>query len=425
VESLVRLRAHAGSWTLVALLAAATTLSVTVAGPAVTAIEDRALRQALAAAPYHHRDITITQQSRPELAALRRTRLPGAAEMRDEVEAAMPPVLRDAFSSGWGYQRTVVGPQEPPRSGLGASLVGDGVTAAPDGWAPVVALHHQTDLAAEITVVDGSPPATAPGSGVIEVMADQQVAATLGLRVGEHYLLRPGQLGIPPAPPPDGTGLPVRLSGVFIPRDRSAAVWEPVPELLTTTVMRVPAATPWPRAIRADLVTDQAAFDLLYDHGHQVDLRPQTVARFRIDEQRVDAAWAAEAGPALIGLTSDHRGRQMLTSLGGLLVEHRAQAAATHAVSAVVAAGIVGVLVGLLLLAARLLVARRRDELVLLRQRGGSATRVVGRLMAEAGWVVLPGAAAGWLTARVLLAGPTGGADLPDLATLLTIVGLI
>ena len=111
------------------------------------------------------------------------------------------------------------------------------------------------------------------------------------------------------------------------------------------------------------------------------------------------------------------------TGLDGLLAGYARQAAAARALLAVVLAGIAGTALGLLALAARLAVDRRRGELSLLRARGASRPRLVGRLAAEAALVVGPAVALGWAGARAV-PGRGGTGWLPAVAALVTLAAV-
>lgn len=256
------------------------------AWPVATGIESRALRQVLDDARYQERDVTVTQRPPTQAFLLDLEELPSAAEMREEVLAGLPESVRRVAEDAWGFQRTRVS-VDPV---FGASLVGEGVSGEPDGRAPAVALYHQTGLEDDVEIVSGVLPDNAASADVLEVMVEASVAEAVGLRVGGEYRMIPGALGVEPQERP-GEGLPVRLVGTFRALDPDAAVWEPVPELLRTTVVQRFGAER-SRVVRVDLVTGEGGFDLLFERGLNRWLLPESVGRLRVDAQRVDRAWA-------------------------------------------------------------------------------------------------------------------------------------
>ncbi len=406
-----RLRAHAGLWTLVALLGVGMVLVSTSVGPVTTRVEDHGLRQMVDAAPYTQRDLIST---RPAGSATE------AAQMRSSLDAGLSPTLVDVVEVGWQYHFTPV----VPGDGTGAGLVGDGVTTSDFGLAPVVSVHHQVGLDGEVSVVDGAAPDNDPDTGVLEVVVAQAVADALGLQVGGEYVLYPGRLAMihhpssgdwvtagALAPLDDLPDLTVRVSGVFEAADRSDPVWDHA-QLLDPGFVALPISDPpHPLAPRGALITDEAGFAMLLAHDGASGVAPTAGVRLRLDTALLDSAWAQVAPDALARAATDPALSQVpvTTGLSGLLSEYHRGAAATRAVIAVVTAGVLATLVGLLVLAARLIMARRRAEVSLLRARGGSLASVTARLAAEALPVAVLAAAAGWLLHRLAMGQPVGG----------------
>jgi putative ABC transport system permease protein len=151
--------------------------------------------------------------------------------------------------------------------------------------------------------------------------------------------------------------------------------------------------------------------------------------RLVVDPERFDAATAdavaAELATLDVGLGAVLPPRvlpdaTLSTGLRGALAAHLPLARAAQAQMAVPAAGVVGVVAVVLLLVARLLVARRRAVLELERARGASVGVVVGRLGVESVLVAALAAAAGLGLLAWLLPGPT--APVPLAAVLVTAV---
>lgn len=419
-----RLRAYAGLWALTGLIGAAMVFLAAVAGPTMREIEDRALREMFAEAPMPVRDIVVTEPG--ELSPA------GGQGLRNDVLRMLSPDLADHVGDAWGIERTRIYRPSASSAGAISTLTGDGVTVSADGYFPAASLHSQTDLLPEVAMAGGSPPATDPGTApterVVEVMTPVAVAEALGLRVGGTYRLLPGTVVREPAagaaPGADGTvsAVPIRLAGVFEARDPDAAVWEFDPRLLTAADMAWPVADGEVLISRATMITDPTGMDTLFALGMVGDstqaptLRPafdlDTVARIRLDAERLDAGWTADGRAGVRALLTDPRQRAFMrfqTGLTDLLDDFERQASATRAVIAVVAAGLVGTGTGLLVLAAQLTLDRRRAEISLLRARGASAAGLAGRFVSEAALVVVPAAAVGWLLHTLLPGRPDPG----------------
>jgi putative ABC transport system permease protein len=404
MSSFTRLRAHAGLWSVVAVLGLATVFVAASAEPATTRIADASLQQMVSVAAYPDRDLITVRAARPSLMGVPQTT---ADQLHNEVVQTLPAPLAEVRDTSWAYQRTSVSTFE----GIGASLTGDGVTSAPQGFAPVVSFHYQPGLIDEVDLIEGEAPVTDVAEGVVEVMVAEDVAAWLGLEVGGEYALHPGRVVNYPDQPGRSGDPVVRVSGVFVPHDPDAQVWQHAPLLLRTGTTVIPADVPPLPTTQATLVTDEAFFDLIFDRTLTAMFEPDTAVRVRFDESLIDAAWVPAAIASVAQLYSDIRVADVLrqTGLADLLRDYQHQAASAQALVAVTATGIVAVLLGLLLLAARLIADRRRSEVALLRARGGSVPAVTGRLTAEALWLVPLAAAAGWILPRLALGEPLPG----------------
>jgi putative ABC transport system permease protein len=209
-----------------------------------------------------------------------------------------------------------------------------------------------------------------------------------------------------------GPVVQIRVSGVFEPRDPAGAVWQLDSRLLRAGVRHWPYFDLDVPLQQGTLVTDQAGIYSLLDRGLNELLEIENVGRVRLDERRLEADWPGPARDAVSAVLASPAQRPDLlveTGLIGLLEEYERQAAAARAVTAVVAAGLVGTGIGLLLLAARVTVDRRRGEQALLRARGGSLATVVGRFLREAALVLVPAVPVGWLLHRLLPGRPDPG----------------
>jgi putative ABC transport system permease protein len=417
MAAVTRLRAYAGLWLPVGLLGLALVFVAAAAGPVNRHVLEQAFQQTVAEAPAPARDITFTERTAPADPEAGGSPAGSAEQIRGDAQALLPPALAEVVEVNWGMQRSRTERPSTSTPGRSASLVGPGVVTDPLALHPLVTLHHQTGLAPEIQLVDGVPPATGPvidpAEAAIEVMAAAEVADTFGLRVGQTYHLLFGVAPLPPGQSRPGTPqLAITLTGVFQPADPAAAIWQSDPRLLR------PVPRAWPHfdllvpLPMATLVTDQPGIDALFALGLNPLVEIENVARVRIDQQRLDQAWAVAGRDAVAELLASpdlRPGLTIQTGLAELIDEFERQAVAARAVTAVVAAGLVGTGIGLLLLAARVTVDRRGGELSLLRARGASLLTVVRRSLAEALLVLLPAAAVGWLLHRLLPGRPDPG----------------
>ncbi len=101
---------------------------------------------------------------------------------------------------------------------------------------------------------------------------------------------------------------------------------------------------------------------------------------------------------------------RLSSGLDGLVLDHLRQRRTSSAVVSLVAAGLLGVTLAVLTLAARLVVERRRRALSLVVARGGSARQVVAVSAVEGALLGLPAAAAGTALAARAVDGGAGTA---------------
>lgn len=396
-----RIRRHLGLWGLVATLALAATFVAAAAPRAMNRVEDNGLRRMIAEAPSPTRDLRISHDLPPVLRPDVPVSRDSAAELRDRFHGLLPLPVRDRVAWSWAGYRTRRAVLQPA----------PGVPVEPDGLTPFLTAVLITDIDQEVDLVGGrvpdGPPTVhphqdgEPGVDEIEIMVSAAVGERLGLRLGNVYELKPS----------GGAAVRISVIGVFTPRDPAGTFWEAEPSLLTPGLQPDRPGQPGediPQRLFGAVATDEAGLDVLLTH--RLVWAPQNWTRYRIDENRVDAGTAGELRAAVSRTRSDPllRGLNVQTGLDELLDEFAHRAAAVRALFAVVLAGIVGAAAGLLALAARLAVARRREELRLLRARGCSVPRLLARLAAEALPVVLPAAALGWL-AHLLVPGRSPG----------------
>ena len=392
-----RFRAFFGPWLLIGLLVA-TLLGITVVVDALRHhLDDRALRESVASASYLDRDLLVTRTTRTGL-----VEPPDAQEQYADVLAALPATLDDVMSESWVYQHTEISQLE----GFGASLVGEGVTSEPAGFAPVISLHTQSGFDAETRLIDGRSPDTA-SSDVLEVMVEERIAEDLGVEVDSEYELQAGRIGISPDVVDPSRALPIRVVGTYAPLDARSAAWDHAPLLVESQLTAIiqEQAGDQPRAVRAGLLTDAEGIRLLSREAMTTHFAPETVVRLRLDPQRLDAEWAVEAEEAIARLSVDPSlfDTRLRTGLVDLIDRFSRRSEAAQALVDLLVAATLGAGLGALLAASGLLIERRRHEIGLVRARGARLSRIAGRMALEATPVVLLAVVAGWAMHRPVL----------------------
>jgi putative ABC transport system permease protein len=364
-----RIRAFAGQIGLLAVLGLTAAALLTGAPRLANEYADRGLGADVAGLPYLVRDVILPSSVPPgppnDLGA-------GAAKLpvyRD----AMPQPLPRLIGGEW-YSATI-GPE-----GLSAS--GDVVPFNGDAG-PAVAIRAQTGIREAIRMVAGTWPDASgktPG-GRVAIVVSEPTAEVLSLRLGSHFDITGG---------PGTAPVPVEVVGIFAALDPSAPVWndmrlalEPLVPLNDGDKFHTLAVTDWAGMAAAN-----------------VSLGPITYKwHYRIDEQRLNAAEIEPLTAALVRMkrVPPLAGAPVVTSLDVSLIQFEQRLASVRALLGVVQAGVLASLLGLILLAARLSLERRREELALLRARGASAVSIGTRTFAESVLVQPLAVLAGWL----------------------------
>ncbi len=284
---------------------------------------------------------------------------------------------------------------------LGADPLVRWVDGAAPGVAPAVPSTPPVDPAQDGQTPEGEVQPAAPAvrpevrAGLAATTAEQ-----LGITVGTRFDLTT----------PGAGATSVLVTGLYEPIDPTADQWRGFDDLLRPQ--------PAPSAGHADhriafLLSDDSLPDaVLAVVGPAV----QRAIRFPADPSSLDDALAARTADQLDALTSapadlatpdgvpavDTQLHEVLADAAGRLAAARAQASVL-----IVGLGVVGALA--LVLAARLLVARRESLLVAERARGASVASVVVRALAESVPVAIGAAALGVAAALLALPGPTSG----------------
>jgi putative ABC transport system permease protein len=367
------LRRIRGYWGHFALVAAVTVVAAglaTAAPRVANHLTDEGLRHDVAALPEEARDVAFT--STPQ--AFVNPTSPGLGRaLLDRYQARFGPPLGGLIEESW----------------YSAHLGPDGVTArgprAPFNWlaAPKVGLRTQTGVTEAARLTAGGWPATDPNAdpGVVEAAVSAPVARALGLRVDSEFDFAHEQRF--------STTIVVRIVGIFEPIDPEAAIWSGMGLALAPHVP-MSDADPY----RAIALTDDEGIVA----ADRVAGPTTNTWRYRVDEGRLDAAQLDPSVTALAAARNNppEGGVAFVTSLDRTLLRLGQRIVAARALVAVVQFGILATLLGLLVLAARLAVERRRQEFALLRARGGATWTIGGGALTESLMVFPAAATAGW-----------------------------
>ncbi|GAA4463644.1 ABC transporter permease [Phytohabitans houttuyneae] len=390
-----RVRVFAGQFGLLAALALVAALLITAAPRLANDLTDRALHADVARLPYAARDITLSQ--RPENLNADPT-LSSAADAVPMYRDRMPAPLRELVSEGW----------------FTAGL--EGATLPPAGPRTLLGLRTQGGMPDRVRVTTGRWPANNANLEVLEVALSTAVSKQLAAPVGTVLRVDPA-----PQTGPRGVSIQVVVVGIFEPIDGNDLAWDTI-RLALEPFPGLPPDTP----AAAMAMTDGAGLGLATRRLPT----PALSWRYRLDEKRLDgeSLQAVTTALAEIKRTPPVPGMSTSTNLDATLLRFDGQLRAVSALLAVVQAGLIATLLGLIALAAALAVERRREEFALLRARGGTIAAIGGRALAESlvvlplatvvGWLLgtyVPGrpAATGWL---VVGAGVVATLAIPVLA---------
>ncbi|MFI2650335.1 FtsX-like permease family protein [Micromonospora fulviviridis] len=378
-----RVRAYGGHFLLLAVLTLVTALLITAVPRVADRLTGQGLREHVAAQPVARRDLTYTTEQEVLPRTASRIAATRAAELAT-VEARMPPAVRQTIGERWYAAQT------------GFSRL-TGKTLSADKGLIDLSLRTMTGLPEAATLVDGRWPAGGRDAGdAIEVALADTVAGPLGIRAGNTFALSIL----------DQDGNPVRrrtltLVGVFRPTDPHAGIWDALPSML-----RIAAPTSDGQPFLTVGYTSEAGFDGAATSGWPVSF----AWRYRVSPDRVAPAQLTALVDGLAALERTRPAGLTLTQGVDIPLRQFAQSlAAARTLLAVIAAGLLATLAGLILLAARLAARRRQGEYALLRARGGATAAVLGRGLAESLLVLPVAAGVGWLLGGLL---PGGGTEL-------------
>ncbi|MEW2415464.1 hypothetical protein AB0953_17340 [Streptomyces sp. NPDC046866] len=275
--------------------------------------------------------------------------------------------------------------------------------ARPEGIPPRMSLIHLRQAERHARLVAGRWPGGGAPDAPVPVALSQKASQTLNAPLGTVVETLPDLSGVPRK---------AEVVGLYAAVDEDDVYWTELPCLTHACALRTTTSPPKPYWQTAALVGADA-LDRLAPWGESAEdfwRLPVDTGALRADRlpavQKEVASYVA--GPTATGLTrSTGRGDLRITSrLPQLFTQARARQQAAAPLAAIGPAGVAGVAVVVFCLAGALAADRRREELVLLRARGGSRGGIVRRLLAEGAVTVLPAAALATALAVVLLPAP-------------------
>ena len=368
-----RLRAGAGYLALLAALGLVAASLVSAVPRLANAFTDDGLRADVSGLRHEARDLTF--RARPELD--RKVTVAGPENRLPAYQENLPGPLPGAIGPRW-FAAQVGGGGEREQLTV---VSGRFDTACP----PSLAIRYQAGIGDRLRITSGRAPASAAG-GPVEVMVSEEAALRLGTGTGDRFTVTGTA----------DTVVGVEVVGVYAPLSATAPEWD---DIALFTVSCGPASTDvtWQATLLTDATGAGSAADGTQLLGYEW--------RYRVDHTRLTADQLPSLVTAIAesGRTPPGAGLELTTSLDRELLGFQERQRSVAALLAVVLSGLVATLLGLIVLAARLTVDRRRDEFSLLRARGGTGTAVGLRTLAETVLVVPAAVLAGWATA---LPGP-------------------
>ncbi|MEV6347866.1 ABC transporter permease [Actinoplanes sp. NPDC051851] len=357
MRTLRRVRAFAGQFALLGALALLAAFLVS--GPVRYADErtDTGLRGDIAALGSSARDLTFVTRKRIGVTSgvTAQDRL---GEIRADLAEPLPRLVGDAWYIA-GSEKSDIG------------YAGKAPATCPDQ----ADLRYESGIDEAVQVTEGRAPQS---RSTAEVMVRTDQAAAAGLAVGDRLTLT-GRYG----------ATELTLVGLFTARDAAAPIW--------ADQQSAQVACPDPLEglrYQITLLTDQSGAAVAGARLGDLDDH----FRYRLDERRLTAADVNVLTTAVArARRTPPDGTVLQSSLDLTLAEFDQQVRGVEALLAVVRAGILATVAGLILLAAGLAADRRRAEFTLLRARGAAVRTVFARTLRESLLVVPPAVAAGWL----------------------------
>jgi putative ABC transport system permease protein len=415
-----------------ALLAGGTVLAAT-AGPRVAAATGtRALQQTVDQAAPVNRTITVTSSWSQRYDALENaTEGENIPNLTPAGSAAVTAQLRRDFAGG----PLPLTPQPSDWLSMSPDLY-PVASAAPlpslDGIPAELEVAYRDPVAGHVRLLAGSMPDTAPrpvstSTEVdydLEVVVTPQTASRFSLRAGSELTLN--------GPPQSGlsvgklTLIRLHVTGIFEPADPGSVFWQEDPLFPAPVLDRVGDGEVWDGAVLAD----PGEFDMMQQAFGGAGLRfqwelPVDTAGLHSQAQALEnqVNQTVSRTPAMTGPLAPLS--NALTVTWGLAQPLAAFSAAVGEVNVllwIVYAGLAVAGLVTLLLAGRMIAARRAAELAQRRARGASLWQLCRLAAGGAAVSCVPAAAVGWAAGVLLVPGASGPSGLaavwPGLAAL-------
>ena len=386
------------------------------AGPALSLhTRTQALHQTLAGYPNTTKTVQVTASWETFSGSLQPIR-PG-----QNLDNVLPQALNDV---GYGLRATPL----PLAAGEWASLtakpirVAAGAAArAQAGAPPQLEVSYRTSLTGYAQLVAGTFSGSRVPSGAVGVAATTQTAARFGMHPGSRLTL-----AAPSGP------VTLYVTGIVRERDAGATFWRQDTNLVRPALQQTTPASPlfWAGGVIADPDQFSAFRTAFSGTGLALQLEfPLTIGGVNADQVQglYNALNRATAvTPTLTGVLAP--AADSLTVSSPLLQDlalFLGTQAAVETVLLLLFVSLVVVGVAVILLAARMLVARRQGELAVLRARGGSLWQVAGLTLRGAVVAAGPGVliGAGLAVAVVPGGGASAGWPLAAIAILAALAG--
>ncbi|MDY0910974.1 FtsX-like permease family protein [Microbacterium sp. CFBP9034] len=287
------------------------------------------------------------------------------AENRDSLDPALEPLVSDARFALYG-QPTLVVPQALPA----------------DAPLSLVQLLADPEQQQHLELVDGEWPAAWSGDGTLEIVLSAEAAATMQWPVGEQRAL-PGDPSAPTTSGRSADGPVMELVGTVEASDPEADRWTHLPTALTATVFD--DGNRRPRATSVAWVHPESRANLDHFDDPAMTLWYPVDGRAAIGQEPVALLSALRAATSS-SVPVDDAGQlrvRFQSEIVDVLSTALARANSASAILAVAAVGPLAVSVALVVLAAALMIRRRRADLSLMSARGAPLARLRRLLLGE------------------------------------------
>ncbi|MFF7990715.1 hypothetical protein ACFZDG_13115 [Kitasatospora xanthocidica] len=385
-----RLRANPAA----ALLMAALTLVTVFLAAAFPRVADRGADAAL-------RDYVSHQ-------GLNLTSLQTATKTRTGDTAAALDSAREQITTRIGRELTLSRPGEAygTKAQTEAKMHNPGYARLSDNAAPTISLLYLHGLADRVTLTAGTWPGPAPDAvgAPLPIVVSEKAAATIGIKLGDT--IDNGSGG-------PGTGPSSVVTGFYRVNDPLDPYWDDLGCPARACLHMGSKGTNWWQTTGFVDGASVAALAIWGSGGDNFWRLPVDASSLRADQldrtRATIASFQTGRGASALVDATKRADLHTTSNLSDLLTRADARYQAATPLSAIGPAGVAGVAVVVLFLAAALTTDRRTAEIRLLQARGGSRGGVLLRLLGEGVATVLPAAVLGTALALVLLPTPRWG----------------